>query len=155
MVFVFTEFKNQKMSLDEQQFIRVFFENLKYPNSYQSTLQYIYNNNKHFPESREHGFTLQDLSIFVNRLFSNEVFEIQGTIHDNYHKSDIVQDANTGESTFVKDYYIRIRDTKYNKIYHVIVDRPDVYVLHNLYPPFPMNFIIPPKFICKKNADFK
>lgn len=149
MVYYFSDFRNHpKMTPEEQQFIHIFLENLKYPNSYQSVLQYLYNNSQHFSD-QQYGFTPETLSFFVYRLFSQDVFEIQGDIHNNSHKSNVIRDANTGEGTFVKDYYIRINDIKYNKIYHIIVERPDVRVLNNIYPPFSISFVITPKFICK------
>jgi hypothetical protein len=150
MVYFFSHFKNHPaMNLEQQHFIHFFLENLKYPNSYQSVLQYLYNNSVHFSD-QQYGFTPESLSQFVSRLFSNEVFEIQGNIHHNSHKSEVIRDANTGDGTFVKDYYIRINDIQFNRVYHIIIERPDVRVLHNIYPPFPVNFIITPKFRCKE-----
>lgn len=151
MVYYFTRFKDNEMTIEEQEFTHFFLENLKYPSTYPSNLQYLYNNSSHFSGDPQYGFTLEELNNFINRLFSEkEIFEIQGNIHDNAHLSLVIRDANTLKPAYVKDYYIRIRDVKYNQIYHIIVNRPDTYVLHNIHPPFPTNFIISPRFICKK-----
>ena len=104
---VFVDMIHYKEELD----IRTMFKQLQNPYSYYSQLQFSYNNSKHFTtvSSDKNLCTnskLQEIARIATYI-GGEYINVHGTIHSNYHNSNVLTDSN-GVPLLVKDTYIKI-----------------------------------------------
>ena len=103
---------NDPIHYQEEINIREMFKQLQYPYSYYSQLQLLYNNSQHFSTVMSEKnvcthYQLQELAGIASSINSSEYVIVHGTIHTNYHSSNILKDAN-GLSLSGIDTYIRI-----------------------------------------------
>ena len=103
---------NDPIHYQEEINIREMFKQLQYPYSYYSQLQLLYNNSQHFSTVMSEKnvcthYQLQELAGIANPRNRLEDVIVHGTIHTNYHSSNILKDTN-GLSLSGIDTYIRI-----------------------------------------------
>ena len=126
---------NSSNSDDEINFLNHVFNDLLFLDTYYTNLQLIYNNNKHFPTIRadKNICTLDKLYNIAMIAHSEDpgiAIYIEGTIHKNYHASNILLNVHN-MPLFVEDTYIRISysDNRYD-FTHILVEPPRINSLY-------------------------
>lgn len=119
----FIPYKGVEMNSYEKNLILTIFGQLSDVNSFYSNLQYIYNNYNHTLHNRSicSYFDINSLLDLAHDPVKN--LQIEGSIHYNYHISNILLSTVDYAPLFVKDTYIRMRYPN-NKVYHLFVSEP-------------------------------
>jgi hypothetical protein len=106
--------------------------------SFNSILQYIYNNNSHqITVNSSKNICDPNYLRYINEiaLSKDQNIIVYGTIHENHHASNVLLDINY-RPLFVKDRYIRIKIGSDPNYSHILVQPPtisnDTYLY---YPP--------------------
>ena len=129
----------KKVPDNEKQIIEQLFYELQFVNSYYTTLQLLYNNSDHFSTiSADKNLCTYQLLNHLGYISQNENYTIyiEGTIHSNYHISNVLFDKYTNRPLFVKDTYIRFSYDNINFM-HLLVTPPNIegeindYIYHN------------------------
>jgi hypothetical protein len=136
-------FYTRSIPENEKQIIERLFYELQFDNSYYTTLQLTYNNNRHFTTvgADKNLCTYEILSDLGNIAQSeDETIFIEGTIHSNYHASGVLFERELYEQgikrpLFVKDTYIRISLDNMNFM-HLLITPPNIeenvdYIFYN------------------------
>jgi hypothetical protein len=112
----------------EREIIEQLFYELQFRNSYYTTLQLLYNNSNHFSTiSADKNLCtyniLYNLGLISQSQNSMDTIYIEGTIHSNYHISNVLFEEYTNRPLFVKDTYIRFSIDNINFM-HLLVEPP-------------------------------
>lgn len=119
----FKEYSGNKASFYEEAFITNVLKDLTIPQSYYTNLQLQYNSSKHFTTCLIDLCTYDKISDLTSKVFSpNKIVTVHGTIHHNYHQSNILFDIHTNKQAFVEDAYIRV--SYCGIMYHILVSPP-------------------------------
>ena len=124
----FDEYRGQTTNQLEKKFLIDFIKQVKHSNSYSSQLQMLYNNKEHFNTI---DISLCKYSQLREIVKEDTDIYIQGNIHENYHTSNILVDRATLQPLFVKDSYIRFRDS-FGTIRHILVYPPEINTMNYL-----------------------
>jgi hypothetical protein len=112
----------------EREIIEQLFYELQFRNSYYTTLQLLYNNSNHFSTiSADKNLCtyniLYNLCLISHSQNNMDTIYIEGTIHSNYHISNVLFEEYTNRPLFVKDTYIRFSIDNINFM-HLLVEPP-------------------------------
>jgi hypothetical protein len=123
MTITFLPHRGQSMSHEEQQYVRKIFSDLNNKMSYYTSLQLLYNNGEHFQTTTSnmcHFPLIKNLA--CKAVFTQQTIYVEGTIHKNYHVSNVIQDQD-GNGVFCEDSYIKVLDTNGDKL-HILIKAP-------------------------------
>jgi hypothetical protein len=122
----FKEYRGNKLTKPEEDFIIDIFNNLQYADSYHYNLQLIYNNSTHFTtvSSNFNLCTAKSINNILDIVYHDtEILTVIGNIHHNSHTSHLLFNANNHRPMFVEDTYIKLQDSEGNK-YHFLINPP-------------------------------
>lgn len=126
--------------------IREMFTQLYNYHTYYSQLQFLYNNSQHFSTVSSDKnlcthYKLREIAeIAAHR--GGAYINVHGTIHNNYHSSNILKDTN-GLPVNVKDTYIRISYWNSPHIFMHILMSPPIVTIYR-----PTEILFSPSFEC-------
>jgi hypothetical protein len=97
------------------------------PQSFYTILQLLYNNQLHSATVNENVCNFDILKDIVLLAQSpNTEIIVQGSVHSNYHLSNVVRNGYTHQPVFVRDTYIRLRIGNSQNIVHILTSPPIV-----------------------------
>lgn len=123
MTVTFKQYRNRILSQADQVIVRKVLRTLDALGSYHADLQLMYNNPEHFTTVNFGICTVEQLQDIAHAARSNnDVIEVQGDVHENFHLSGVVLDAVRKHKLPVYDSYIRINYG--GQLYHILLQPP-------------------------------